>query len=140
MIISRNYPVLADRLSLKYAKLWAGAEILLFVLVGATVDLKYAIKAGIPAIIIVFVALIFRMFGVYICLVKTRLTKKEENILYDSIYTQSNRTGSDRSNSFSMGLACGQQVLTVSVLSILITALFGAIGIDSLYTKLLKID
>lgn len=104
IIISRNYPVLADRLSLKYAKLWVGAEILLFVLVGATVDLKYAIKAGIPAIIIILIALIFRMFGVYISLIKTRLTKKKD-ILYDSIYTQSNCTGSDRSNSSFEGIS-----------------------------------
>lgn len=140
IIISRNYPVLADRLSLKYAKLWAGAEILLFVLVGATVDLKYAIKAGIPAIIIILIALIFRMFGVYISLIKTRLTKKEKIFCMIAYTPKATVQAAIGAIPLSMGLACGQQVLTVSVLSILITAPFGAIGIDRLYTKLLKID
>lgn len=140
IIITRKNSKLADRLSSKYNKLWVGAEILLFVLVGATVDLNYAFKAGLPAIFIVLVALIMRMIGVYISLLKTKLTKKEKLFCMIAYAPKATVQAAIGTVPLTMGLACGQDVLTVAVLSILITAPFGAIGIDRLYPRLLKIE
>ena len=77
IIINQKYDVLAKRLSVKYNKLWLGAEIFLFVLVGIAVDLKYALAAGVVVILLVILALVFRMMGVAVSLVKTKLNKKE---------------------------------------------------------------
>ena len=77
IIINQKYDVLAKRLSVKYNKLWLGAEIFLFVLVGVAVDLKYALAAGVAVIILVILALIFRMTGVAVSLIRTKLTKQE---------------------------------------------------------------
>lgn len=140
IIITRKNSKLADRLSSKYNKLWVGAEILLFVLVGATVDLNYAFKAGLPSIFIVFVALIIRMIGVYVSLLKTKLTKKEKLFCMIAYTPKATVQAAIGAIPLTIGLACGQDVLTVAVLSILITAPFGAIGIDRLYTRLLKIE
>ncbi len=130
--------ILAKRLSIKYNKLWVAAEILLFVLVGATVDLNYAMKAGVYAISIVLGALVFRMIGVYVCLLKTRLTKNERLFCMVAYTPKATVQAAIGAIPLSMGLACGQQVLTVAVLSILITAPFGAICVDRLYPKLLR--
>ena len=138
VIISQRYRLLADRLSSKYNKLWIGAEILLFVLVGATVDLNYALKAGINSIIIVLAALVFRMVGVYLCLLKTKLSKKERFFCMIAYTPKATVQAAIGAIPLSMGLASGQQILTVAVLSILITAPLGAIAIDHLYTKLLE--
>nr|MBP9579775.1 cation:proton antiporter [Parabacteroides sp.] len=73
----KTYGLLAKRLSAKFNKLWVGAEILLFVLVGATVDIKYAVAAGFAAVLLIFGVMIFRLAGVYVSLLKTPLTKKE---------------------------------------------------------------
>lgn len=140
IIITRKNSKLADRLSSKYNKLWVGAEILLFVLVGATVDLNYAFKAGLPAIFIVFIALIIRMIGVYVSLLKTKLTKKERLFCMIAYTPKATVQAAIGAIPLTMGLACGQDVLTIAVLSILITAPFGAIGIDRLYPRLLKIE
>ena len=131
------YNVLAKRLSIKYNKLWVAAEVLLFVLVGATVDLNYAVKAGVFAIVIVIVALMFRMIGVYICLLRTKLSKNERLFCMVAYTPKATVQAAIGAIPLSLGLACGQQVLTVAVLSILITAPLGAICIDRLYTKLL---
>jgi NhaP-type Na+/H+ or K+/H+ antiporter len=130
---------LAGRLSAKYSKLWVGAEILLFVLVGATVDLNYALQAGVHAIVIVLGALMFRMAGVYICLLKTELSWKEKLFCMVAYTPKATVQAAIGGIPLSMGLACGQQVLTVAVLSILITAPFGAICIDRLYKKFLGV-
>lgn len=135
--IYQKYNVLAKRLSVKYNKLWVAAEVLLFVLVGATVDLQYAIKAGLFAVIIVLGALIFRMIGVLVCLIKTKLTKKERMFCMVAYTPKATVQAAIGAVPLAMGLACGQQVLTVAVLSILITAPFGAICVDHFYKKLL---
>ena len=140
IIIARKNLKLADRLSSKYNKLWLGAEILLFVLVGATVDLNYAFKAGLPTIFIVFVALTSRMIGVYVSLLKTKFTKKEKLFCIIAYTPKATVQAAIGAIPLTMGLACGQDVLIVAVLSILITAPFGAIGIDRLYPRLLKIE
>lgn len=135
--IYQKYSVLAKRLSVKYNKLWVAAEVLLFVLVGATVDLQYAIKAGLFAVMIVLGALIFRMLGVLVCLIRTKLTKKDKIFCMVAYTPKATVQAAIGAIPLAMGLACGQQVLTVAVLSILITAPFGAICVDHLYKKLL---
>lgn len=93
----------SKRISTKFSKLWVAAELMLFVLVGATVDIKYAFSAGIMAILLIFGVLVFRMIGVLICLIKTKLNKKRKNILYDSLLPKSNSSGSNRLYSFDNG-------------------------------------
>lgn len=138
IIIKQKYQILAVRLSSKYNKLWVAAEIMLFVLVGATVDLKYAMTAGVAAIVLVCGALLFRMLGVLTCLIKTKLTKNERLFCMIAYTPKATVQAAIGAVPLSMGLACGQKVLTVAVLSILITAPFGAICVDKLYGKLLK--
>ena len=120
-----------ERLSQRYNKLWVVAEILLFVLVGASVNIDYALKAGVAAIILIFLVLLFRMFGVFICMLKERLFCM---IAYLPKATVQAAIGGIP---LSMGLNCGETVLTVAVLSIIITAPLGAFLIDLTYKKLL---
>ncbi len=135
--IYQKYHVLAKRLSVKYNKLWVAAEVLLFVLVGATVDLQYAFKAGVFAVMIVLGALAFRMVGVLVCMIRTKLSKKERVFCMLAYTPKATVQAAIGAIPLAMGLACGQQVLTVAVLSILITAPFGAICVDHFYKKLL---
>ena len=138
IIIKKRYSLLAERLSVKYNKLWVAAEIFLFVLVGATVDLRYAITAGIFAVLLVVGALVFRMAGVAISLIKAKLTKHEKWFCMIAYTPKATVQAAIGAIPLTMGLNCGQTVLTVAVLSILITAPFGAICIDNLYKKLLR--
>lgn len=137
IVIKRKYDILAKRLSGKYNKLWVAAEIFLFVLVGATVDLKYAAVAGVSAVLLVAGALVFRMIGVALCLIKTDLSRKERLFCMVAYVPKATVQAAIGAIPFTMGLSCGQIVLTVAVLSILITAPFGAICIDNLYKTLL---
>ena len=138
IVLKQKYEVLAKRLSGKYNKLWVAAEVFLFVLVGATVDLKYAASAGAAAILLVIGALCFRMLGVALSLIKTKLTKKERLFCMVAYTPKATVQAAIGSIPLSLGLPCGQIVLTVAVLAILITAPFGAICIDNLYKKLLS--
>ena len=135
--IKQKYSALAVRLSSKYNKLWVVAEIFLFVLVGATVDLKYAAIAGIKTALLITGALFFRMLGVAISLIKTKLTRKERVFCMLAYTPKATVQAAIGAIPLTMGLSCGQTVLTTAVLSILITAPFGAICIDSMYQKLL---
>lgn len=137
IIIKQRYEVLALRLSVKYNKMWLGAEVFLFVLVGATVDLKYVTTAGIPAILLILAALLFRMAGVAVSLIKTDLSAKERLFCMMAYTPKATVQAAIGAIPLSMGLACGNIVLTVAVLSILITAPFGAICIDNFYKKFL---
>ena len=136
--ILKNYAVLAKRLSAKFSKLWVAAEILLFVLVGATVDIKYAVAAGVLAIILIFGALIFRMTGVYFCLLGSRLNMKERVFTMMAYTPKATVQAAIGGVPLAMGLSCGNIVLTVAVTAILITAPFGALCIDIAYKKLLS--
>lgn len=138
IVIKRKYDILAKRLSGKYNKLWVAAEIFLFVLVGATVDLKYAVVAGVSAVLLVAGALVFRMIGVALCLIKTDLSRKERLFCMVAYVPKATVQAAIGAIPLTMGLSCGQIVLTIAVLSILITAPFGAICIDNLYKKLLE--
>lgn len=140
ILIKAKYEVLAVRLSNKYNKLWLAAEIVLFVLVGATVNVKYAITAGIPVVIVILFALMIRMIGVFVCLIKTKLSKKERLFCMIAYTPKATVQAAIGGMPLAMGLACGNIVLTVAVLAIIITAPFGAIGIDSTYKKLLCSD
>ncbi|UUV14464.1 cation:proton antiporter [Clostridioides difficile] len=132
-----KYRVVARRLSIKYSKLWVGAEILLFVLVGATVDISYAFKAGIGAVILIFGVLLFRMVGVFFCLIKTNLTIKERLFCMIGYIPKATVQAAIGGVPIAMGMASGQLILTLAVLAILITAPLGAFGIDVTYKKLL---
>ena len=136
--LNQKYNILAKRLSLKYNKLWLGAEVFLFVLVGIAVNMKYAVSAGIVVIVLVVCALVFRMIGVAISLVKTELNKKERLFCAVAYTPKATVQAAIGTIPLSMGLACGDIVLTVAVISILLTAPFGAICVDNLYKKLLS--
>jgi NhaP-type Na+/H+ or K+/H+ antiporter len=136
----KNYGLLAKRLSAKFNKLWVGAEILLFVLVGATVDIKYAVAAGFAAVLLIFGVMIFRLAGVYVSLLKTPLTKKERVFCMIAYLPKATVQAAIGSIPLALGLSCGKIVLTVAVLAILITAPLGAFGVDISYKKLLEQD
>lgn len=127
----------SKRLSDKFGKLWLAAEVILFVLVGAAVDIRYTLNAGGAAILMILVALLFRSVGVAICLIRTRLTKKERLFCILSYLPKATVQASIGAVPLAMGLPCGQIVLSVAVLGILITAPLGAILIDGTYKKLL---
>ena len=138
IVMKRQYDELARRMSVKYNKLWLCAEVFLFVLVGAAVDLKYAMAAGIAAIILVAGAMIFRMCGVSLSLVGTSLTRKERLFCMMAYTPKATVQAAIGTIPLAMGLECGSIALTVAVISILLTAPFGAICVDNSYKKLLK--
>ena len=132
-----TYPLLANRISPKFSKLWVAAEILLFVLVGATVDIKFAAAAGLSAISVIFFVLVFRMAGVFLSLIKTRLNLKERLFCMIAYLPKATVQAAIGSIPLAMGLPSGNIILTVAVLSILITAPLGAWAIDTTYPHLL---
>ena len=138
--LQKKRPVVARRLSIKFNKLWVGAEILLFVLVGATVDLAYARQAGAAAVFLILGVLVFRSLGVFLCLLKTPLTLKERSFCMMGYLPKATVQAAIGGIPLSMGLPCGNIVLTVAVLAILITAPLGAFLIDFFYKKLLTRD
>lgn len=133
----KNEP-LAKRLSAKYNKLWVGAEVLLFVLVGATVDIGYVKQAGVGVILTIFAALAFRMLGVFVSLIGTKLNVKEKLFTMMAYTPKATVQAAIGGVALEMGLACGNMVLTLAVLAIIITAPLGAFAIDISYKKLLK--
>lgn len=140
IVIKKKHPVTAQRLSVKYNKLWLGAELFLFVLVGVAVDLRYALAAGATVIVLVAAALVFRMVGVFLSLLKTELSKKEKLFCMMAYTPKATVQAAIGTIPLAMGLDCGSMVLTVAVVSILLTAPFGAICVDNSYKRLLKIE
>ena len=138
IMLKQRYEKLAVRLSSKYNKLWVAAEVLLFVLVGATVDISYIARAGILSVLLVAGALIMRMAGVFICLLKTSLSPKERLFCMMAYTPKATVQAAIGGIPLSMGLSCGHLVLTVAVISILLTAPFGALCVDHSYKKLLS--
>lgn len=136
--LQKKRQAVAERLSAKYSKLWVAAEILLFVLVGATVNIGYAAKAGGGAVLLIFCVLLFRMAGVWICLLGTKLLVKERIFCMIGYMPKATVQAAIGGIPLAMGLACGDIVLTVAVLAILITAPLGAFGIDRTYRRLLQ--
>jgi sodium/hydrogen exchanger len=136
--IQEKNSILAKRLSSKYSKLWIAAEVILFVLVGATVNIKYALGASIPAILLIMTVIVFRMVGVFLCLLGTTLSYKERLFCMIAYCPKATVQAAIGSIPLSMGLSSGNIILTVAVLSILITAPLGAFAIDFSYKKLLN--
>lgn len=138
IMLQRTAPAAAARMAVRYNKMWVAAEILLFVLVGATVNLSYALTAGVSAVLLIFGVLIFRMAGVCLCMTGTELNARERIFCMLAYSPKATVQAAIGGIPLSMGLACGNIVLTVAVLSILITAPLGAFLIDQTYKKLLK--
>ncbi len=147
--------IVSSRLSNKFGKLWIAAEVILFVLVGAAIDIRYTLNAGLTAVLMIFVALVIRSIGVFLCLVKTPLNGKERLFCIIAYLPKATVQAAIGSVPLAMGLPCGQIVLSVAVLAILITAPLGivlsvavlailitaplgALGMDRTYRTLLE--
>jgi len=133
--LQKKREAVAKRLSVKYGKLWVGAEVFLFVLVGATVNIEYFGKVGVQALAVILGALVFRMLGVFICLPGTDLTGREKMFCMLAYTPKATVQAAIGGIPLSLGFACGDMVLTVAVLAIVLTAPLGALAIDSLYKK-----
>lgn len=136
--IFNKYPSLSKIFQVKFSKMWLISEIILFVLVGASVNISYAFKAGLGTIVIIFIALLFRMLGTYLCLLKTKFNNKERLFTCITQIPKATVQAAIGGVPLEMGLLCGNTVLTVAVLSIIITAPLGSILIDKTQYKLLK--
>ncbi len=128
----------SKRLSEKFGKLWLAAEVILFVLVGAAVDIRYMLCAGIAAVVMIITALLFRTAGVLICLIKTPLSAKERLFCVIAYLPKATVQAAIGSVPLAAGLPSGNIILSVAVLAIIITAPLGALGIDSSYNRLLE--
>ena len=138
VVKAKSTDFVAKRLSEKFGKLWIAAEVILFVLVGAAVDIRYTMQAGPMAVWMILLALVFRSAGVALCLVKTKLIWKERLFCMIAYLPKATVQAAMGSVPLAMGLSCGQIVLSVAVVAILITAPLGALGIDLSYQKLLE--
>ena len=133
-------PFVSKRLSEKFGKLWIAAEVILFVLVGAAVDIRYTMDAGLAAVGLILIALVFRAVGVWVCMIGTAMNSRERLYCVIAYIPKATVQAAIGSVPLAMGLPCGQIVLSVAVLAILITAPLGAIGMDVTYKKLLTKD
>lgn len=138
--ILKQNEILAKRLSGKFSKIWVGAELILFVLVGAAVNITYLKSAGVLAITLILIALFFRICGVFASLVKTKLTKSEKLFCAISYLPKATVQAAIGGIPLAAGVAAGNTILTVAVLSIIITAPIGALGVDLTYKWLLSKD
>lgn len=138
VIKMKSAALVSKRLSEKFGKLWLAAEVILFVLVGAAVDIRYTLNAGIAAVLMILIALAFRSAGVFSCLLGTSMTWKERIFCMIAYLPKATVQAAIGSVPLAMGLPCGQIVLSVAVLAILITAPLGALGIDLTYRQLLQ--
>ena len=136
--LRRKREKVAARLSAKYGKLWVAAEVFLFVLVGATVNIGYLGKVGIKALLVIVAALLFRMLGVFLCLLGTNLLCRERLFVMLAYTPKATVQAAIGGIPLALGFACGDTILTVAVLAIVITAPLGAFAIDLSYKKLLK--
>lgn len=135
--ILKKYAPLARRMSSKYSKIWVAAELMLFVLVGAAVDVGSVLNAGWAAICLIAAALIFRMAGVFFCLIRSGLNPREKLFTAIAYLPKATVQAAIGSIPLSLGMSAGNTILTVAVLAILITAPLGALGIDFTHKKLL---
>ena len=136
--LQKRREVVAKRLSVKYGKLWVAAEVFLFVLVGATVNISYLGKVGAKALLVIVGALVFRMLGVFVCLLGTSLKRKERLFAMLAYTPKATVQAAIGGIPLALGFACGDTVLTVAVLAIVITAPLGAFAIDLSYKKWLS--
>ena len=138
IFLKRKKADTSARLSAKFNKLWVMAEIILFVLVGASVDITFISKAGLKTVILIFAVLVFRMAGVFICMLGTKLNGKERLFCMLAYTPKATVQAAIGGVPLAMGLACGNIVLTVAVIAIVITAPLGAFMIEHTYKKLLS--
>ena len=138
VMFAKLSPEPASALSSGFSKLWSAAEILLFVLVGAAVDIRYALGSGAKAILLILAVLVFRMLGVAVCMLGTKLNFKERLFCMVSYTPKATVQAAIGAIPLSMGLSSGDIILTVAVVSILFTAPIGAFFIDMLYSKCLS--
>jgi solute carrier family 9B (sodium/hydrogen exchanger), member 1/2 len=136
--ILKQYDILAQRLVIKFEKIWVIAEIMLFVLVGAAVDIRVLSSVGVLAFILIMIAIIFRMVGVIIALIKSNLNNKEKLFVGFAYSPKATVQAAIGAIPLALGIPSGHLILSIAVLAILITAPFGAIMMDSSYQKLLK--
>ena len=136
--LQKKRETVAKRLSVKYGKLWVAAEVFLFVLVGATVNIGYLGKVGVKALIVIIGALVFRMFGVFVCLLGTSLKRKERLFTMLAYTPKATVQAAIGGIPLALGFTCGDLVLTVAVLAIVLTAPLGAFAIELSYKKLLN--
>ena len=136
--LQKKREAVAKRLSVKYGKLWVAAEVFLFVLVGATVNIEYLGKVGAKAFVVIIGTLIFRMFGVFVCLLGTNLKRKEQLFAMMAYTPKATVQAAIGGIPLALGFACGDTVLTMAVLAIVLTAPLGAFAIDLSYKKLLN--
>ena len=136
--LKQKREVVAQRLSTKYSKLWVAAEVFLFVLVGATVNVHYLRHVGVRALLVIIGALLFRMTGVFACLLKTKLNTKERAFTMMAYTPKATVQAAIGGIPLALGFACGDTVLTAAVLAIVLTAPLGAFMIDWSYKKMLK--
>ena len=137
VLAMRCVPEVSGRLSEKYGKLWIAAEVILFVLVGAAVDIRYTLQAGFAAVVMIAIALVVRSVGVCICTAGTRLNRQERIFCVLAYLPKATVQAAIGSVPLALGLPCGNLVLSVAVLAILITEPLGALGMDASYRKLL---
>lgn len=138
LTIFKSERVMADELSLKLSKIWIAAEVLLFALVGASVDITYMKAAGVAAVLFIVLTLLFRILGVYISLLKTNLTRKEKLFCAISYIPKATVQAAIGGIPLASGVTAGNTILTVAVLAIAVTAPIGAIGVDVSYKSLLN--
>ena len=138
--INMRRPEVSKRLSVKFSKLWVAAEIFLFVLVGATVNIKYVTQAGFGMVIMLIIGLAFREIGTWISILKTGLNKKEMTFCLISELPKATVQAAIGGVPLAIGLSCGNTVLTMAVLAIVITAPIGAIGMDLTQHRLITKD
>lgn len=131
-------PSVSTRLSQKFGKIWLCAEVVLFVLVGAAVDIRYMANAGMMAVLLIFGALVFRTAGVWLCLAGTKLNRKERLFCVMAYLPKATVQAAIGAVPLANGLSCGDLVLSVAVLAIVITAPIGAFLIDHFHPKLLE--
>ena len=140
VLAMRSVPAVTERLQEKYGKLWLAAEVILFVLVGAAVDIRYTLRAGGGAVLMIGVGLLFRCVGVWLCMLGTNLNSKERLYCMIAYLPKATVQAAIGSVPLALGLPCGNIVLSVAVLSILITAPLGAIGMDAACQRLLTAE
>lgn len=138
-VLKKKSPVfVSKRLSEKFGKLWLAAEVVLFVLVGAAVDIRYTVVAGFSSVVMILTALLIRSAGVLLCTVKTDLSWKERMFCVIAYLPKATVQAAIGSVPLAAGLPCGKIVLSVAVMAIVITAPLGALGMDCSYKKLLE--
>ena len=139
MMYARKAGKKAECLSQVFSKMWVAAEIFLFVLVGAAVDISYAFQSGFAAILLILMVLLFRMLGVAVCVMGTKLNRKERLFCMIAYTPKATVQAAIGAIPLAMGLSSGNTILTIAVIAILLTAPLGAFLIDLGYKKLLAV-